>query len=245
MRKTTKRHLKTVLFIAFLQFFGFSNSAYANLIFYTNESDWLTSVSGLPVHGSIRSLSNYALANELTSAPNPGDVVGPKLTFDRNATGMPWSLTIEAQPGAQLAALDRHGGMLASTTADQQDDFHLTIIDSMDLLAFGFFLDDNHLDAKESVTAYDTTGLVLGTSSSIPLSPNGQNAFFGVVSDTAIGSIYYDEDAGTDQVHWNNFLFAGVTSRTDSMFSVLDRIWVHGDYQKLNSTNVAVLGRTA
>lgn len=180
-----------------------SPAATAAIVFYTSESAWNAAVENEA--GFDFTSSNVALADEVTSAPGANDGLGGTLTFSAANTGLTSSFTlITLESGAGFTFEDNEGSspewdQLSVGDIDnfENDDWQITF-GSSDIYNFGFLLQDNNPGSTgESFSVFDTSDNLLGTFTSIPKTDGID--FVGVTSsNTGIGRVVFDEDAGGD-----------------------------------------------
>lgn len=94
----------------------------ATITFFSDESTW-ASQSGAPILNFEFTADNVALANEVSSPPAIGALLGPQLTFQSANTGLPFNFTFKDEspdPGTQVIFSDQTIG-LGSTPTTHHD----------------------------------------------------------------------------------------------------------------------------
>jgi hypothetical protein len=83
----------------------------------------------------------------------------------------------------------------------EDDDFTFTFLGGPPTFAFGFNLLHNDGSAGEAIRVYDSSGGLIGVETVVP---TGADIFIGITSNTPIGWIEFDEDAGGDDIAIRN-----------------------------------------
>lgn len=189
------------------------DTAHGDIVFYTNESEWLAAVPG-PVQTFEITDANLAKADQVPAPPAPDTSVGGVLTFNNANTGLPWSFELRTlEPDAEFVFSDALAPDTPETLSvgrvnvHEDDDWQVQVTEGPSLYAFAFYLGDNgdygeipdenftvHAEGQ-SATSYD-----------IPEGP-GLLSFLGAISTTPIQSVEFDEDDGLDDIVIGNFHF--------------------------------------
>ncbi len=195
----------------------------ADVIFSTDLSEWESQVDG---HDSLTFTStNVAFADEVGSPPGSNAGLGPQLTFQGSNTGFDYDFSVQTlEPNAGFTFDDNEGDSdfndalsIGDINNFENDDFRFDFTGT--IFGFGMDLRDIHDAVGETFSVFDAGGLI-GNFTAIPEFEDGP-VFVGVVSDTAITHVIFDEDAGGDDIAIRSAFFAtsiAVPEPTSSLF---------------------------
>ncbi len=208
-----------MLGLLFLNIFMLA-SVNAVAIFFTNEADWLAQVNNLEAFDT--TIPNMELSDELQNNPITVNnfTVGITLNWQSVNTGLSRSFRFTSVGAPFLTYNDNEVG--PSTPPDpgfedaispgdinngEDDDWQVEFLDGSPVTAFGAFIGNNLLNAGESFSVFDTNDQLIGSTTQDVLVSSGFQ-FLGVITDQAIGRVFFDEDAGGDDISVRNFRFA-------------------------------------
>jgi len=201
---------------------GGNAAAGESVVFFTNEAEWVAAVMDRETF--VTTAANIGLSDEVDAPIGNNAEVGSNLTFQAGATGLSRSFRVATlQAGAGFTFNDNEQGMLypampgfedALSIGDindfENDDCEIVMLDGPELYALGFELGENDPAQDQypdmGCRVYGTTGDWLGASSFLSAVSNGF-AFFGLVSEQAIGRVVVDGDANGDDMSIRNFQF--------------------------------------
>lgn len=191
----------------------------------TNQTEWESEVANIEVFTTIA--DNISLADEVASLPGVNAQLGPILSFQTVSTGLSIGFAVETlQAGAGFTFNESEGGIIqgsfqnALSVGDmdnwEDDDWKLSLLDSVSMTAFGVEIRDSRFTPGESITLY-SNGETVGTIdlSSLPSEEN-ENTFIGVVSDVPFDSIVFNEDPDGDDIAIADFRFGTIVAIKDN-----------------------------
>ncbi|MHC4474102.1 MAG: hypothetical protein ACYTEL_00555 [Planctomycetota bacterium] len=183
------------------------------LTFFTDEAAWLAAIQDVEVFST--SPLNIATADEVTSPLVDFTPLGSTLTFRAVNTGLSRTFVLEAlEPGADIVFRNASYGEELSIGAHEvheDDDWQMTFSGGPPLYAFGFDLIGNNdpgTNNEELFSVYGLDDSLLGTTQPPFWPPSTVYGFFGVVSNTPIGRVEFDEDTTPDDIDLAEFRFA-------------------------------------
>ncbi|MEK7802388.1 MAG: putative metal-binding motif-containing protein, partial [Pseudomonadota bacterium] len=181
----------------------------------TDRAEWEAIVSYEKVFETTQ--ENIEKADEITSLTGLNDQVGDILTFQAINSGLPRGFVLETlQPGAAFTFNDSEDGIPAGSyqmalsigdiNSYEDDDWQLSLIDGVTMMAFGVEIRHSRFAPGESITLYSGAESV-GTIdlSSLPIDEN--NYFLGIVSDVPFDRIVFNEDPDGDDIAIADFRF--------------------------------------
>ena len=196
----------------------------SGVTFYTDEQEWLEQVGQLEVFAL--NSQNISLSDEVTIPPAPNTEVGSILTFQSANTGLSRSFQLRTLSVDTVFGYNTPNFVNYSTTdelldvgtwhgrygIDDKDDWDLQVLSGTSLFAFAFDLVGNDNNADESFNVYGPDGSLLGSvippwDGSYMSNPQGTN-FLGVIADSPIARLYFNEDLSTDEIAIANLRFA-------------------------------------
>jgi len=199
--------------------------AQAAVSWTTNQTDWETEVATIEVFTTIA--DNVSLADEVVSLPGMNAQLGPILSFQAVSTGLSIGFTIETlQPGAGFTFNETEGGVTQLSSQNalsvgdidnwEDDDWRLSLLDSVSITAFGVEIRDSRFAPGESITLY-SHGETVGTIdlTSLPSEEN-ETSFIGVVSDVPFDSIVFNEDPDGDDIAIADLRFGAIAVIQDT-----------------------------
>jgi hypothetical protein len=208
-RSKIECHLIPFLFLALVA------PAFGQVQFFEDEDDWLAEVTHVQVFSF--DATNTCLANELTCPPTPveNQLLGESLNFFNNDTGMHWSFELRAlEPDANLVFHESDFDPIQNTIsigqandgpAHSDDDWEVSFTDC-DVYVFGFDVVDNSPDPLESIEVFGPGDVLLDTTAP---TDSGPVDFIGIISDSPITRIRFNEENDGDDIAVANFRFFG------------------------------------
>lgn len=190
---------KRNLIAAVIGVFLAASSGYGGPIsFYDDAGDWLADFGGASL------LVDWTTANEINQLV-AGTSYGGTLTFDKANTNLPFSFNLNTlQSGAEFIWNENQGNpkfvdsmSVGRFNQHQDDDWEMVIYDGSGPIAVGFVIGDNAIEVGEMVVVDDAGGWL---GSFRPNSSGQTGAFHGILTESAIVSIRFDEHAGPDDI---------------------------------------------
>lgn len=197
--------------------------------FYSSLAAWEAAI-GTAVYDRQPTTAAYlAQADEVPTPPAPNtwlctaEYGNPEctLTFPKQSTANCRDVVVQAFEGItfddnEFTSPSYPNSLSIGDVDDgENDDFEIRIPDATPLYAAGFTLLDNIADVGESLTVIGQSGAVLGR-----LEAPIASGFVGVVSSEPIASLYFDEDAGGDDIAIEELVFERNLADCDDVPSV-------------------------
>jgi hypothetical protein len=138
--------------------------------------------------------NNVALADEVTSVPTDGSLLGPLINFQASNTGLPFDFSFaddSPDPGTQVIFVDKGDGRagLGVGVATTDHDWILGL-GADNPYAIGLSIAEaTNPSSVDSIDVFDTSSSLLFSLSLEPLGEFNDSMFFGFISDDPIGSI--------------------------------------------------------
>lgn len=153
----------------------------------TNKAEWQALLLSSADFGF--SAPNVALANEVGAPPLDNTALGGPLTFEAGNTGMPVDFTFAAnEPGNQVIFVAN--GLGATPTADH--DWIINLAPSPTIFAFGITV----LGQGSSGDVFEVRDQAGALLASFDVSGSDTDPLFlGIINDTPIGSVAYEDAA--------------------------------------------------
>ena len=188
------------------------------------ESSWRNTVMGEEgdeVFTFVPTAGNLALSNELASSPSANGGLGSVLTFPGAATGYPFDFVLRTPTAGAFVYNDQEGGNaysgctyphVAPGDADnwEDDDFEIFVTridDGLAVSGIGVFVGHNGTTPEEFLEVYSPRGVLLEQFTQGLPSSTGYT-FMGVASPLPLKRIFFNEDAGRDDMCFQNVVFA-------------------------------------
>ena len=179
---------------------------------YTNEANWQAAMDakwgGESIYNLNTTAGNMALADEVSSAPSDNANMGKTLTFDKANTGFEVSFDLYASSavsGNGFVFNDVEDADVVWTDAlsvgdidgAENDNFYLRILGGDSIFGSAYDILGNTFEAGENLDISDSSGLI----ASFDVSTLTESSmFFGIISDSSYNSVFFDEDAGGDDM---------------------------------------------
>ncbi|MGH0030848.1 MAG: choice-of-anchor E domain-containing protein [Myxococcota bacterium] len=174
--------------------------------------------------------ANVALASEVSSTPGPNTGLGPRLTFEPQDTGMCHRFRVRTlQSGAGFTFDDDEGSgnlpnfddalSIGDIDNHQIDGFELSL-HGPPIYALAFRITDNAGEPFEGISVWD------GIDDSVPIGQFDTSSLdsftIGIVSDTPIASVRFQEGTGGDDVAVKDFRFGDARAHDSDGDGVTD-----------------------
>ncbi|MEM6638558.1 MAG: dockerin type I domain-containing protein [Pseudomonadota bacterium] len=184
--------------------------------FFTDEAAWLAELEG-QAESFDTTATNVGAATELLDPPSaneqlcrPNSTEGCRLTFAPNATGLCHGFTLTVGEGITFDDNEFPSSVVnALSIGDvdngENDDFLITMHSGPKTEGIGFTLLNNDSNSGEQLTVFGENGVVMRVIDASQI-PTG-DSFVGIVSESPITQIFFDEDDTGDDIAISNFRF--------------------------------------
>lgn len=198
-----------------------------NLTLYDDEGDWKSAQSEIENYKWECNLSNVKKANEadeFLNGPNSDEqwYLYKKITFDESAIEHPFSFSLEnmdgdVTPNNEYGLVFNENGSknwgnyisIGDVNDYEDDDFEIRIT-SGNVYAIAFIMEENGEYDDEYLKVYADDGSVDGCEIGSFAASEGhkiKDGFWGIVSPVPLNRIYFNEDAGSDDIAIGDLYF--------------------------------------
>jgi hypothetical protein len=205
----------------------------------SSEADWATAIGGAATLVFDTTAANVALATEVPSLPGVGAYLcGPpgnpqpscQLSFEAVNTQLCRDFTLRSlQAGSGITFDDsqERGNSPAWQDAlsigdindHSNDDFEFSFGAGEPVHAFGFHFVDNSRESHESLKVYGPGDQLIGIvpGHTLPASHNNRSAFVGILSQTPITRVVFDESSDGEDMAIRDFRFGDPDPDSDGL----------------------------
>jgi len=172
---------------------------------FLDQADWLTKVTSLEANPFRFSAANVALADQVTTDPAKGAPLGSTLTFRGDSTGLSRSFQLSTlEQGASFAAIKETGAFPPALSVGQfdlheDDDFRIDLTAGPPLTALALEIFGLPQATLDNLKVFGTDGILLADATKVTIPSAGQ-LFIGIISDTPITAIEFDEESGVNDI---------------------------------------------